>query len=604
MKSAGHHEHCGPAVDYPAEAAHVLFERRVGFDPNALAIVCGERRISYRHLDACGSRVAATLGQRGVGPGSFVGVCMDRSAEAIASIWGVLKTGAAYVPLDPRYPPEILRFIVQDAELSSVLTVSRYASLAGDNASEVIVLEDLFSPRGAEAPPKVSTPVDLDSPAFVGYTSGSTGTPKGVIHSHRHLVHRLYSASPAEVYCLTASLTFSFSLTRLFPPLMAGASLVLTSDEILQEPEALADLIEKEQVTALALVPSALRQLLEGSSGTIDRLRGLRSVTIAGAALVRDLQELFFNRIPGTKLFYGYGASETGPVTLREITSMETCDSKCVGLPLPNTQVMILDEKLNLLPEGVEGDIYVASRHLALGYLGKPELTTLRFLKNPFSTPASGDRMWSTGDRGRYLSEGRIEILGRSDDQVKVRGYRIELAQVEDTLSRHHGIREVAVVAREFQGDKRLVAFLVSSGADPPGIRQLREHLLSLVPHYMVPSAFFYLQSLPLNTTGKVDRSALPDPGTRRPELVTPYREPADEIESQVALLWANALGIDRVGRNDDFTELGGNSLAATIVVAGISERWKVDLSLAEFLGDATVATITALLKELLGSSS
>jgi amino acid adenylation domain-containing protein len=552
------------AAEVPADRCiHELFEAQAARTPDAVAVRFEEESLTYAELNARANRLAHHLRGRGVGPEVRVGVLMERSPEMVVSLLAVLKAGGAYVPLDPGLPAERLAYMLDDSGVPLVLTQAalRETIPAREGVAVLAVDDGLLADGPAENPRSVAGP---DSLAYVIYTSGSTGRPKGVMNQHRGVVNRLvwmqaqFGIGADDVVLQKTPFGFDVSVWEFFWPLQQGACLVMARPDGHRDPTYLRDVIEREGVTTLHFVPSMLQPFVETVEA--DRCASLRHVVCSGEALPPALVERFYDRFAGpvelTNLY--------GPTEAAVDVSCWTCPRDAaagvvpIGGPVWNTALYVLDASLRPVPVGVPGELYIGGVQVARGYLDRPGLTAERFVPDPFSTEG-GARLYRTGDRARWRVDGAIEYLGRLDFQVKVRGFRIELGEIEGALRRHESVADCVVVAREdAPGEKRLVAYVV--GAAEAGT--LREYLRRDLPEYMVPSAFVFLETLPLTPNGKLDRKALPAPEgdayTRRS-----YEAPLGEVETALAEIWADVLGVERVGRRDHFFELGGHSLMA-----------------------------------------
>ncbi|HEX7240969.1 MAG TPA: amino acid adenylation domain-containing protein, partial [Longimicrobiaceae bacterium] len=503
------------AADFPVgETVGGLFEAQAARTPDAVALVFEGARLTYRELDARADALAHRLRALGVGPETRVGVCAERSFELVTALLGVLKAGGAYVPLDPSYPAERLAYILEDSAVPVLLAQERTAERVEGYGGEVVLVDgDLAGAGvgGAEVTP--------DHLAYVIYTSGSTGRPKGAMNAHRGVVNRLrwmqerYALAPGDVVLQKTPFSFDVSVWEFFWPLMTGARLVLARPEGHRDPEYLSELIEREGVTTLHFVPSMLQAFLE--AGEPERCGSVRRVVCSGEALSPEVAGRFHGRLPGAELHNLYGPTEAAvDVTYHACVPGEATIP--IGRPVANTRIHVLDPWMGPVPAGVPGELYIGGVQVGRGYHGRPELTAERFVPDPFSTEA-GARLYRTGDRARWLATGEVEYLGRTDHQVKVRGFRIEPGEIESVLLRDPRVRECAVVAREdAPGDRRLVAYLVPADGEAPDADALRAVLHAAVPEYMVPSAFVLLDALPLTPSGKTDRRALPAPGGAR----------------------------------------------------------------------------------------
>ncbi|HEX8244764.1 MAG TPA: amino acid adenylation domain-containing protein, partial [Longimicrobium sp.] len=556
-------------AEYASESCiQELFEQHVERAPHADAVVFGGERWSYAELNARANRLAHHLRALGVGPDVRVGICVERGPEMVAAVLAVLKAGGAYVPLDPAYPVDRLRYMLADSAPAVVLTQDAVAeTLAGVFAglgAEVPVLRlDASTQPWASEPDADPARGDLspEHPAYVIYTSGSTGRPKGVLVPHRGLCNvaaaqqRAFGVGAGDRVLQFASLSFDAAAFELVMALASGAALCVASrDELLPGPGLLA-LLRRHAITTLTLPPSALAAL------PVKELPALRTITTAGEALPLELVARWGVR---HRLWNLYGPTEaTIWSTVSECA--DPARTPDIGHPIANTRAYVLDGRGEPQPVGVAGELYVGGAGVARGYLGRPALTAERFVPDPFGGQP-GARLYRTGDRVRWLADGRLDFLGRIDHQVKVRGYRIELGEIEARLAEHPAVREAVVLVREdAPGDRRLVAYVV--GDESAGADVLRAHLGETLPEYMVPAAYLRLDALPLTPNGKIDRKALPSPEgdayARRA-----YEAPVGETEELLAQLWSEVLGVERVSRWDDFFELGGHSLLAVQVIA------------------------------------
>ncbi|MGV3723879.1 MAG: non-ribosomal peptide synthetase, partial [Actinomycetota bacterium] len=541
----------------PTVPLHVLFEEQVRRQPHKTAVIWDGRRVSYLTLNQQANRLAHLLLSLGVSAEDRVAVCLRRTPDLAAALLGILKAGACYVPLDPAYPRERLEFMLRDSG-TALLTSdgSGHDTLPGAGVRE-IALED-SGELSAENPDLL---VEMGQLAYVIYTSGSTGTPKGVAIEHRSAValvewaREVYGAGELAGVLASTSVCFDLSVFELFVTLCLGGTVVLADHAL-----ALKDLPDREQVTLINTVPSAIRELLR--IGGVPK--SVRTINLAGEPLSADLVDRLYAETAAARVYDLYGPSEDttySTVALRQPHAPAT-----IGRPLPGTQAYIVDEDLQLVAPGTPGELCLAGTGLARGYLDRPELTTQRFPPCPFSA-LPGDRMYRTGDLARWQPNGQLEYLGRLDHQVKIRGYRIELGEIEAAIRRQPGIRDCVVAARDAgDGDRLLVAYLVSETGTVPEPPALREALASSLPAYMVPSAFVVISAVPLTPNGKVDRNALPAPAAPAPALDEPGA-PAGEVELTLTAIWGEILGLERIGPHDDFFELGGHSLLAMRVL-------------------------------------
>jgi amino acid adenylation domain-containing protein len=584
----------------PGQTLHSLFEQQAEKSPQAVALVCGDERVTYGELEARANRLARRLCGLGVGPETPVSVCLERSAELVVALLGVLKAGGAYVPLDPAYPPERLAWLLEDARSPVLITHSRMLERLPTHSARVLLIDaEAEGParESEERPEAAATPGSL---AYVIYTSGSTGKPKGTLVSH-YTVVRLFQAtrhwfdfSERDVWTLFHSYAFDFSVWEMWGALLHGGRLVVVPYDVSRSPAAFYRMLSAERVTVLNQTPSAFRQLIqaEEEAGASPELN-LRLVIFGGEALELKSLKPWFGRHGDARpqLVNMYGITETTVhVTYRPLREGDLAEApgSVIGGPIHDLQVYILDRHMRPAPVGVPGEMYIGGAGLARGYLNRPALTAERFVPHSFDS-APGGRLYRTGDLARYLPGGDIEYLGRSDHQVKIRGFRIELGEVQAAVEQHPSVREsVAVVGETAEGDKRLVVYYVASG-DVDAAR-LRAFLKERLPEYMMPQAFVSLEALPLTPNGKLDRKALPPPdAAHAPAAHDAGGEPRTAVEEIVADIWGQVLGVERVGLRDDFFELGGHSLLATRVLSRMREALGVEVSVRAIFENPTV---------------
>jgi amino acid adenylation domain-containing protein/FkbH-like protein len=563
---------------------HQLFEAQVERSPDAIALVAGNDRLTYRELNARANQIAHYLRSLGVKPGVLAGICLERSWRLIAGILGVLKAGGAYVPLDPAYPRERLAFILQDAQAPVLVTQDSLQTIAPPETAKLVRLDSdspLIRSLSTENPAGDAASSDL---AYVIYTSGSTGRPKGVSLEHRSAVafiswaRDVFTADELAGVLASTSICFDLSIFEMFVPLSFGGTVVLAENAL-----ALPALPAANQVTLINTVPSAIRELVR-VKGVPD---SVRVVNLAGEALATTLVNQIHAGSRVQKVYDLYGPSETttySTFTLRQLEAPAT-----IGRPLANEQVYLLDSRLQPVPIGVPGELHIGGVGLARGYLNRPELTAEKFIANPF---APGTRLYKTGDLARWRADGNLEYLGRLDHQVKIRGFRIELGEVEAAFRKHPALREVVVVALEEEpGNKRLAAYAAAVAGKSITSEELRRFGKERLPEYMVPSVFVFLEALPLTPNGKVNRKALPKPQQMR-ERDADFVAPATPVEEQLAAIWREVLRVGQVGVHDNFFELGGHSLLAIQVISRVRETFKVELPLFALFESPTIALL------------
>jgi amino acid adenylation domain-containing protein/natural product biosynthesis luciferase-like monooxygenase protein len=567
-------------VGYTSEKCiHELFEEQAKHAPEATAVVFEGQELSYGELNRRANQLAHYLRRQGVAPDARVGICVERGVEMIVGLLAVLKAGGGYVPLDPAYPADRLKYMLQDSAPVALLTQKHLREpLDGmDWTARVIHMEEdkgEWSREWEGNLDRSSIGLRAEHLAYVIYTSGSTGSPKGVMVEHRN-VTRLFAATnlwyefgASDIWTLFHSYGFDFSVWELWGALIYGGRLIVVPKNIARSPEDFYRLICQERVTVLNQTPSAFRQLVTAQKAG-NQEHQLRYVIFGGEALEVSTLRLWYEQNQGnrTQLVNMYGITETTVhVTYRALQQVDTERTgwSPIGCRIPDLRTYILDGEREPVPVGVVGELFVGGAGVARGYLNQPELTAERFVKDTFVGDAEA-RMYRTGDLGRWLADGTIDFIGRNDFQVKIRGFRIELGEIEATLALHPGVQEAVVLAREENGDNKLVAYytVTERGAEEEvGAEQLRNYVAEKLPSYMVPAAFMRLEAMPLTSNGKLDRKAMPAPEGEA-YAQCPFEPPQTELEQALANIWQGLLGVERVGRRDHFFELGGHSLLA-----------------------------------------
>jgi amino acid adenylation domain-containing protein len=557
---------------------HELFEVQAAHAPDAIALIYEEQTLTYGELNQRANQLAWNLISLGVRPGVLVAICTERSLAMVVGLLGILKSGAAYVPFDPGYPKERLAYMMKDAEAPVMLTQASLTGILPEHQGKVLCLDSDWLGQIASQPeqnPEVH--LDEEDLAYVIYTSGSTGQPKGAMNTHAGILNRLlwmqeaYQLTPHDAVLQKTPFSFDVSVWEFFWPLITGAQLVVARPGGHQDSSYLVKIMRMRQITTVHFVPSMLQIFLEERN--VEQCSSLKRVICSGEALSAELKKRFFARL-GCELHNLYGPTEAAvDVTWWPCTKDDYLQTVPIGYPIANTQMYVLDGHMNPSPEGVAGELYIGGIGLARGYWNRPELTAEKFLPNPFGDASA--RLYGTGDVGRYRKDGALEYLGRADHQVKIRGFRIELGEIEARLAEHPSVREAVVLAREDQpGDKRLVAYVMAedaAGGATVKVEELRAHLTSLLPEYMVPAAYVFLEELPLTPNGKLDRKALPAPDSVA-YVKRSYEDPVGEVEITIARIWAEVLKREQVGRNDNFFELGGHSLLAITLIERMRE--------------------------------
>ncbi|OLD63512.1 MAG: hypothetical protein AUI47_08965 [Acidobacteria bacterium 13_1_40CM_2_68_5] len=564
-----------------ARSVNGLIEARAAKAPDAVAVCFGDRRITGADLDRHASALAGRLVRLGVGPDVPVGLCVERSIEMVTGLIGILKAGGAYVPLDPAYPRERLAGILRETGMPVVLTQRRLAAGLPARGARVVLLDDAGADGldvGAEPVPAPAS----DNLAYIIHTSGSSGVPKGVEVPHRALLNhavemaRLYGLSPSDRALQFASLSFDVAAEEIFPTLLSGATLVLRPDPVFVSVPDFHRFLESEKVTVINLPTSYWHAWVAELEREEQVLPAFLRCVVIGSEKALASRLAVWDEVAGGRvaLFNAYGPTEATITTTvyshAGHRSAGTDGLVPIGRPIANTRAYVLDPHLNLAPVGVPGELYIGGEGVTRGYLGRPDLTAERFLPDPFAD-APGARLYRTGDRVRRLGDGNLEFLGRLDDQLKVRGHRIEPGEIEQALGRHARVEESAVLAREdAPGDIRLVAYVACGpGPEPaPSATELRAHLRGILPEHMLPSAFVSLERLPRTPAGKIDRKALPAPDAARDDLAGERIAPRTPAEETLARIWGQIFGRQQVGVHDNFFELGGDSILAIQIVA------------------------------------
>ena len=557
--------------DYPRACVHELFEAQVERRPEAVALVWGAEQLSYGELNRRANQVAHELRSRGVGPEAVVGICVERCPDMLAALLGILKAGGAYVPLDPAFPRERLMFMLRDAGVQVLLTQEHLRAKLSESTARFICLDSDWAAISKQPSENCRSGAGPETLAYVIYTSGSTGLPKGVEISHRALANFLASMQVkpglTEKDTLLAITTASFDIAalELYLPLTVGARVALVSRETATDGQRLRESLATSGATCMQATPATWRLLVNaGWEGNQDL-----KILCGGEALPRELANDLVKR--ASSVWNMYGPTETTVwSTVYQVTS--GTGPVFVGRPIANTELYVLDSELQPVPIGVAGELYIGGDGLARGYRNRPELTAEKFVPHPFSQYAEA-RLYNTGDLARYRADGNLEFLGRRDNQVKIRGFRVELGEIEAALGEHPAVQATVVVVRdEAPGEQRLVAYAVLHPSSLARAEDLRSFLKNKLPDYMLPGRFEFLANLPVTPGGKVDRRALPAPGSGRLEGEPSYVAPRTELEKKLAAIWAEVLQLDRVSIHDNFFDLGGHSLLAVKVVARVEK--------------------------------
>lgn len=594
-------------TQYPSgKCVHQLVEERAQLVPESIAAVQDQRRLTYRELNERANQLAHYLRGKGVGPEVPVGICLQRSPELLIALLGVLKAGGACLPLDPDYPKDRLSYMLEDSQAPVLITEPELLAELPATRSEVVLLQPglgILEGQSRENPQPVATPENL---AYVIYTSGSTGKPRGVLLTHRGLVNhnvasiKLYGLQPSDRVLQFASISFDIAIEEIWPSWMAGATLVIRSSKTLMGASEFLRWIRDERVTVLNL-PTAywhelVRELAEAKQSMPETMR---LVIVGGekssAAAYKSWLQCGGDRV---RWINTYGPTEASVIatSYEPDQSQPVPDNLPIGRPIANTQIYILNESLQPVPVGEAGELHIGGPGLARGYLNRPEMTAAKFIANPFRQ-GRNERLYKTGDSARFLPNGEIEFIGRTDFQVKIRGYRIELGEIESVLEKCAGVRECVVIAREDDGTKRLVGYVVASLERAPTAGELRAALQDALPEYMVPADFVFLKALPVTPNGKVDRRALPAPLAQVAEAENVIA-PRDAVESQLVKMWEQVLGKRPIGVGDNFFELGGHSLLAVRLMGKVEKTFGRQLPLTALVQAPTIKQFAVLVRQ------
>lgn len=593
------------AADFPRDQTVIdLFDAQVVRTPEATAVVFRDTRLTYREIHAWAERIARYLiAVHDIHPEDRIGLLLERSEWMVIGAYGVMKSGAAYVPIDAQYPPDRVRYMLEDSACQLILTIGSPACLAEATQGLSIPVIDMQRIPECEA---VADPVHTLSPhnlAYVIYTSGTTGTPKGVMVEHRMLVnlahsyYHAYGLRDFDVRVLQlASLSFDVFASEILQALTVGGELIICPTESLVDPEALARLIARHCVTIIGSTPALLIPLMEYIYDQHVNISFLKLLLIGADTLAVEHYLTLRRRFGAhTRIVNAYGITET---TIDTSFFEQTASNEILSQNMPiarpilsNMECYVLDNRFSPLPLGVPGKLYIGGAGVARGYVNRPDLTAERFLPHPFKP---GERLYDTGDLARWLPDGNLEFLGRSDDQIKVRGYRVEPGEIENRLLRHPSVRNAIVTVKTIQGVNELAAFIEPQGVW--NVTDLRDHLKSMLPEYMIPAYFVKVAHFALTPNGKIDRGALPEPDIANMERATRYVAPRSEVEEQLVHIWQNVLQAERIGVYDNFFESGGHSLKAMQIASRIHKIFGVKLNLAAFFADPTIASLAALL--------
>ncbi|UXE58892.1 MAG: non-ribosomal peptide synthase/polyketide synthase [Woronichinia naegeliana WA131] len=599
-------------VDYPVDKCiHQLFEEQVERTPNAVAVVFENQQLTYSELNCRANQLAHYLQKLGVKADTLVGICVERSLEMMVGLLGILKAGGAYVPLDPEYPQERLSFMLEDSQVEVLLTQNKLVKLLAQNQEYIVCLDSDWQNISQADENNLNITVTPNNLAYVIYTSGSTGQPKGVYCNHLGVVNLYTDFQTKKPLCvgdrcsLWTSLNFDVSVYEVFSALLSGATLHITPEFIRSDAFKFINWLYSEQISSAYIPPFMLNNFSDYLEQAVNHI-SLRRLLVGVEPINEKLLISISQRISGLQIINGYGPTETTICsTLYSIKTERISNGNTpIGKPVQNTKIYLLDNQMQPVPIGVQGELHIGGAGLARGYLNRPQLNAEKFIPNPFDK-AKGSKLYKTGDLCRYLPDGNIEYLGRIDNQVKIRGFRIELGEIETVLSQHSTVKTAIVIAREDETEqKRLVAYIVPQAEGISAqqeqsllaVNELRQFLKTQLPEYMIPSAFVILESLPLTPNGKVDRRALPAPDFQSEEQYVAPRNPIEEILSAI---WVKVLKVEQVGIHDNFFELGGHSLLATQLISHIRKAFQVEMPLRELFVAPTVAALAQVIRRV-----
>ncbi|MEC4812177.1 MAG: amino acid adenylation domain-containing protein [Scytonema sp. PMC 1069.18] len=584
-------------ANYSHQCIHQLFEEQVKRTPDTVAVVYEDQQLTYQELNQRANQLAHYLKKLGVSPEIMVGICVERSPLMIVGLLGILKAGGAYVPIAPTYPQERIAYMLQDAQVQVLLTQTELAAQLPEHNAQQVCLDADWQIIAQERSENPTTQAQLDNLAYVIYTSGSTGKPKGVAIQHRSVINlssgleqAIYTVEPNSPLRVSVNGSFAFDTSvKQIIQILHGHTLDIVPEDIRFDGDALLSYLIHHQIEVFDCTPSQLRLLI--SAGLLNSDVALKSVLVGGEAIDESTWQLLA-QAEKIRFYNVYGPTEcTVDATICEIR--KAASKPVIGRPIANTQVYILDHHLQPVPIGVPGELHISGAGLARCYLNRPEITQDKFIVNPFNQESS-PRLYKTGDLVRYLPDGNIEYLGRIDDQVKIRGFRIELGEIEAILSTHPAVKQTLVIAREdIPGDKRLVAYVVVQPEQiPPSPSELRGFLKEQLPDYMVPTAFVFLEVIPLTPNGKIDRRALPVPDASNYSDTNSFVAPRTPTEETLAAIWVEVLGLEQVSIYDNFFDLGGHSLLATQVMSRIRQSFDVNMSLRQLFETPTIAEL------------
>jgi len=595
------------AKEFSADVVTRIFERQVELTPDAIAIVQEAETLTYAELNARANRLAHYLKQLGVGAESLMGICLPRSPEMVVAVLAILKAGGAYVPLDPAYPKDRLAFMLADSNVAVLITRTALAQQSFEYKGKLVCLDaevEAIAENVAENLSAAAQPADA---AYVIYTSGSTGKPKGTLIEQRSLMNftqaagDAYQIAESDRVLQFASLSFDTSAEEIFPALTRGATLVLRTDAMLSSAEHFLEACDKFRITVLDLPTAYWHDLTDDlAANNLSLPDCIRLVILGGEKALPERLAAWREHVSdGVRLLNTYGPTETTIVaTMFDLSAGKAVSEAPIGRPIANAVVYVLDPNLQPVAIGLPGELYIGGAGVARCYLNRPELTSEKFFANPFADELA-PRLYRTGDVVCYRPDGNLDFLGRSDNQVKIRGFRIELEEIEQAIRSHVDVAQVVVLAAEDGGDKRLIAYLVAARDAQPAVSELRQFLSGNLPAHMIPTAFTFIEAIPLMPNGKTDRRALLSLGQfQNASSVEDFEGPRSPLEESITEVWAKVLGVEQPGIHDNFFELGGHSLMAAKLISNLRRRLHVELNLIDVFQSPTIARLAALIYE------
>lgn len=602
--------------DFPRDKCiHTFFEEQAAKTPDNIALEFGDKKITFAELNSKANRLANYLRKNGVTNEVLVAVCMERSIDTVVCLFAVIKSGGAYVPVDPNYPQERISYLINDSQPEVILTQEKFSDKVNTADAKIINVDRDWGEIEIENSENTGDIVSSENLAYVIYTSGSTGKPKGVMGTHRAAINRFYwmwksyPFGKGEICCQKTSLSFVDSIWEIFGPLLMGTKLVIISDEELKDNFLFLKMLSEKNISRIVLVPSLLRVILDTYNDAKQNLTNLHYWFCSGEALTFDLYKNFKEALPENNLINLYGSSEVAAdVTVFDTRDVKGLDYIPIGKPIFNCEIYVLDSELNSVKAGEQGELYVTGECLARGYLHKADLTKEKFIPNKYNT-GNYPLLYKTGDIVRYDEAGNIEYLGRTDHQVKIRGFRIELGEIENAVKEFHKVKEVVVLAKEDAiRSKYLSVYITFYENKNIDENILRNFLKEKIPEYMIPADFIFLDSMPLTPNGKIDRNALIVMQATKFNDEKIFANPKTPTEEAVLEIWQEVLGQNKISVYDNFFNIGGHSLLATKIISRIRKSFDIELPLKTVFEKPTINEMadyiqTIIIKEVIEMS-